>query len=90
MNIILYLLIPLITLSVIRVIIGPTIWDRFLMLNAISNKLVIAIVVLASVKYSRMFIDVAIIYALLSFIGIVFMADFMKRGFAKNSEDSDD
>ncbi len=84
MKIILYVLIPLILLSVIRVFMGPTIWDRLLSLNAISNKLVIAIVVLASAKYSRMFIDVAIIYALLSFIGIVFMADFMKKGFSKN------
>ncbi len=84
MYVILYMLIPLMLLSAIRVIMGPTIWDRLIALNAISNKLVIAIVVLASVKYSRMFVDVAIIYALLSFIGIVFMADFIKKGFSKN------
>lgn len=77
-------------LSLISVFKGPTIWDRLLSLNVLSSKLVLAIVMYASINYSRMFIDVAIVYTLLSFIGIVFISDFMKKGFKKGSGSKDD
>lgn len=79
MNIVLYLLIPLILVSVIRVFKGPTIWDRLLGLNMVSSKVILAVVVFGSYRSSRTMIDVAIIYTLLSFVGITFIASFMQK-----------
>ncbi len=79
MIIVLYALIPLILVSVYRVFKGPTIWDRLLSLNMVSSKVILAIVLLGSVRFSRTIIDVAIIYTLLSFVGITFIASFMQK-----------
>ena len=62
-----------------RVIIGPSVWDRLLGMNLISTKIIMIIIVLASI-YERSFIlDFAIIYALSGFIGTIFIALFLSE-----------
>lgn len=71
---ILYGLLVLALASAWRVVIGPTVWDRLLGLNMVSSKLVMMIVVLAAIRQAGMLLDVALIYGLLGFIGVTFMA----------------
>ena len=64
----------LILLALIRLIRGPTVPDRVVSLDCI-NTLVVASMILLSVLYRQVvFIDVAIIYALLSYVGTLFIA----------------
>lgn len=79
MNIAIGILIALTSLSLIRVIIGPTIWDRLLGLNLITSKIIMFLVVLAYVLDKTYILDFAIIYALLGFIGIMFIAINVQR-----------
>ena len=79
MNLAIGILIALTSLSLIRVIIGPTIWDRLLGLNLITSKIIMLLVVLAFVLDKTYILDFAIIYALLGFIGIMFIAINVQR-----------
>ncbi|HSN65791.1 MAG TPA: monovalent cation/H+ antiporter complex subunit F [Fusibacter sp.] len=79
MNLAIFILIALTSLSLIRVIIGPTIWDRLLGLNLITSKIIMFLVVLAYVIDKTYILDFAIIYALLGFIGIMFIAINVQR-----------
>jgi multicomponent Na+:H+ antiporter subunit F len=62
-----------------RVIRGPTVFDRLLAIGAIGAK-VIALICLTGLAFGRleMFIDIALGYALLNFIGGIAMAEFFR------------
>ncbi len=75
------LLICLTLLSALRLLIGPTIWDRLLSLNLITSKLIMLLVLLAFTLKRTYILDFVIIYALLGFISIMFIAiSVQKRG----------
>jgi len=74
---VLWILLGLLTLYVIRAVIGPSIWDRLLAMNLIATKTIIIIIVFASVNNLAFLIDFAIIYALFGFIGTIFIALFL-------------
>lgn len=64
--------------GLIRVAAGPTVADRIVGVDTI-NTLVVALMVLLSVVYKEVvFIDVAIVYALLSFIGTLYVAKYLE------------
>jgi multicomponent Na+:H+ antiporter subunit F len=58
---------------------GPTIWDRLLGLNLISSKLILCIILFAVLSDLPYLIDIAIVYALIGFIGVVFIALFIRQ-----------
>ncbi|MFZ7131753.1 MAG: monovalent cation/H+ antiporter complex subunit F [Eubacteriales bacterium] len=68
-----------IMLVVVRVILGPTIWDRLLGLNMISSKIIMLIVILAAWHDKSFYLDIALAYAFLGFIGTVLIARFIER-----------
>lgn len=64
--------------SMIRVAAGPTIADRIVGVDTI-NTLVVALMVLLGAAYKQViFIDVAIVYALLSFVGTLYVAKYLE------------
>ncbi len=72
-----YCLMGVTVLSLVRVIIGPEPEDRMIGLNLTASQ-VLAILVLAAVKLDRaIFLDVALVYAILGFIGILAIARSM-------------
>lgn len=79
MQIALYVLLAMIAVVGLRVILGPTIWDRLLGLNLISSKVLTAIVLLASLLGESYLLDIALVYAVLGFIGTVLIARFFER-----------
>lgn len=79
MMIFIILVIVLILISMLRVIIGPSIWDRLMGFNLVSAKLLIVLVLLASYYESSMILDIAITYGILGFIGTVFIATYIQR-----------
>jgi len=74
-----YCLMGVTVLSLVRVIIGPEPEDRMIGLNLTASQ-VLAILVLAAVKLDRaIFLDVALVYAILGFIGMLAIARSMWR-----------
>jgi len=61
----------------VRVVMGPSIWDRLLGMNLVSTKIIIIIIVFASVNETAYLLDFAIIYTLFGFIGVIFTALFL-------------
>ena len=68
-----------IALVLVRVILGPTIWDRLLGLNTISAKIIMSIVIFSIITEQPYLLDVALVYALLGFIGTVLIARFIEK-----------
>ena len=72
-------LLLLMALSSLRMILGPTAWDRLLGFSQLSA-LCIPLLALMAVQYRLDFLlDIAITYALLGFIGTVFIARFIRH-----------
>ncbi len=66
-------------LSFIRFIIGPTVYDRIAALDVLTLITTVVIIVLSIMYKQKIFMDAAIVYSILSFIGVVAFARFMER-----------
>jgi multicomponent Na+:H+ antiporter subunit F len=66
--------------SLIRAALGPTVPDRVVALDTI-NTLVIASMILLGAAYKCViYVDVAIVYAVLSFVGTLYIAKYLEGG----------
>ena len=63
----------------IRVMLGPSVWDRLLGMNLIASKIIVIIIIFSSVNEMTFLLDFAIIYALSGFIGTIFIALFLSE-----------
>ncbi|MDY0150071.1 MAG: monovalent cation/H+ antiporter complex subunit F [Kiritimatiellia bacterium] len=70
-------MVSLMLLAMVRLFLGPTSADRVVALDAINTLVVASMIVLAVVFRQILFVDVAIVYALLSFIGTLFIAKYL-------------
>jgi multicomponent Na+:H+ antiporter subunit F len=70
-------LVALMLLAMVRLLKGPTAADRVVALDAINTLVVAAMIVLAVVFRQVIFVDVAIVYALLSFVGTLYIAKYL-------------
>lgn len=68
------ILAALIVLSLIRLVKGPTAPDRVVAMDAVNTLVVAGMIILGIVYQQIIFIDVAIVYALLSFVGTLYIA----------------
>jgi len=59
------------------VIVAKNKWKRLLAMALISSKIIVIIVLYALLNNAGFFLDVAIIYALLSYIGVIVLANYM-------------
>ncbi len=59
----------LVLIVLLRAIIGPTVIDRFIAINAISSKISMIILLLAFYKGEYEFIDIAFVFMLCGFAG---------------------
>lgn len=64
---------------IIRMMQGPTVWDRLLTFNQLSSKITISIVMMSIITSQSFLLDIAIVYTLLSFIGSVLIARFIRE-----------
>ena len=77
--IILWIMLVMLALYLIRVLRGPTIWDRLLGMNLISTKIIVVIIVFASIYETTFLLDFAIVYALMGFVSTIFIALFLSE-----------
>jgi len=77
-KIIIYILAAAAVLMTVRILIGPSVWDRLIGFNLLSSKL-ITIIVLCAILFEKNFLlDIALTYALLGFVSILFIARFVR------------
>ena len=73
-------LVVFVVVVLIRLFLGPTIPDRLVALDTM-NTIVIVIMVILGAAFKEVFlIDVAIVYALLSFVTTLFIAKYIEKG----------
>lgn len=64
-------------LALARALLGPTVYDRILAINMFGTKTVVFIAVLGFLNGRPEFLDIALVYALINFIGTVAVLRFM-------------
>ncbi len=64
------------TLALIRASLGPTVFDRVLALNMFGTKTVLLICVVSFLTGRSDFLDLALLYSLMNFIGMVALLRF--------------
>ena len=70
-------------LALVRAILGPTVFDRILAVNLFGTKTVLLIAVMGFLRGQPDFIDLALIYVLINFIGTVVILKYVEyRNFA--------
>ena len=67
-------------IALIRVIKGPTAPDRVVGLDTINTIVIVGMVIFGAAFKDVIYIDVAIVYALLSYISTLFIAKYLEGG----------
>jgi len=67
-------------LALARALLGPTLYDRILAINAFGTKTVLIIAVYGFLTDRPDFADIALVYALINFIGTVAVLKFFEYG----------
>jgi multicomponent Na+:H+ antiporter subunit F len=79
LDLVVYALVGVTALSAVRVVVGPTPEDRLIGLNLVAS-LVLAILVLLAVRQQQaIYLDVALVYAILGYIGILAIARHLEK-----------
>lgn len=67
-------------MAIIRIVKGPTAPDRVVGLDTINTLIIVGMVIFSVAAGSVVYIDVAIVYAFLSFISTLFIAKYLEGG----------
>ena len=78
--IVLIALLLCVIMAIVRLIIGPTIPDRVVGVDTINTIVIVGMVIFGAAYEEIIYIDVAIVYAVLSFISTLFIAKYLEGG----------
>ena len=65
--------------SMIRIVIGPSAVDRMIGLNLVSAQVLAMLVLLAVNEHLAVYLDVALVYAIFGFVGMLAMTRYFGR-----------
>ncbi len=71
--------------SSIRLFIGPTVWERLLALSLISSKILMIVILFALNSEQSFYIDIALVFSILGFIGTTSLAQFFQNDYKNDS-----
>ena len=74
-------------LALVRALLGPTIYDRLLAANMFGTKTVLFLSVVAFLYGRPDFLDLALVYALINFIGVIAVLEFIRERQDDGDED---
>jgi multicomponent Na+:H+ antiporter subunit F len=77
-------------LTLIRSFVGPTVFVRILAVNSFVTKTVLLIAVLGFLTGRPDFLDLAMVYALMNFIGTIAVVKFIRFGDLSGSEEEEE
>ena len=66
-------------LALVRALLGPSIYDRLLAANMFGTKTVLFLSVVAFLYGRPDFLDLALVYALINFIGVIAVLEFIRE-----------
>jgi len=69
-----------ITLSLYRVVVGPGVFNRTAAVNVIGTKTIVLLVVMGYYFERPYFFDIALLYALINFVGTLVFAKYLEKG----------
>lgn len=67
-------------LVLIRVFLGPSTPDRLVGLDTLNTMVIVAMVLMAAAFKEVIYVDVGIVYALLSFVSTLFISKYLEGG----------
>ncbi len=79
-------------MALLRAIMGPTVYDRIMAVNMFGTKTVLLIALLGFMAGRPEFLDIALVYALINFIGTIAVLKFRAYGdlgLASHEEEGD-
>ena len=76
-------------LALLRALAGPSLYDRILAINGFGTATVLLIAVLGFVTGRPDFLDIALLYALINFIGTLAVLKFFRHGDLGHSGDEE-
>jgi len=76
-------------LALVRASLGPTVFDRILALNMFGTKTVLLICVIGFLTGRPDFLDLALVYALMNFIGVIGVLRFSWYGHFGDPEEEE-
>ena len=79
-----------ILLALVRSFLGPTVFDRVLAANMVGTKTVVLIAVAGFLTGRPEWLDLAILYALMNFIGTIAVMKFTRFGDLAGMEDDEE
>ena len=76
-------------LALARAIIGPSVYDRVLAMNMFGTKTVLLLAVVAFMLGRPDFLDLALIYALINFIGVLAVLEFFQDRSSRRKDENE-
>ena len=76
-------------IALIRATIGPSVYDRVLAMNMFGTKTVLLLAVLAFMVGRPDFLDMALAYALINFIGVLAVLEFFQDRSIRRKEENE-
>ena len=76
-------------LALARAIIGPSVYDRVLAMNMFGTKTVLLLAVVAFMLGRPDFLDLALIYALIHFIGVLAVLEFFQARSSRRKDENE-
>jgi multicomponent Na+:H+ antiporter subunit F len=67
-------------MALARALLGPTVYDRILAVNMFSTKTVLLLAIFGFLDGRPEFLDIALVYALISFVGTIAALKFLRYG----------
>jgi multicomponent Na+:H+ antiporter subunit F len=77
-------------MALARAVMGPTVYDRVLAVNMFGTKTVLLFSVIAFLSGRPDFLDLALAYALINFIGVLAVLEFFRSRAAKRAAEESD
>lgn len=69
-----------ILLALVRALLGPTVYDRIAAMNMLGTKTILLIAVFAFLTGRHDLLDIALVYALINFLGVVAVLKLVEQG----------
>lgn len=80
LNLALIIIMISIALGIFRLVKGPTVVDRVIALDLLTLIAIALITIIAHITSRFIYIDVALVYGLLSFLSVLAVARYLERG----------
>lgn len=75
-------------LALVRALLGPTIYDRLVAANMFGTKTVLLLALVAFLTGRPDFLDLALVYALINFIGVIAVLEFIRMREKRNASNT--